>query len=258
MGLIYSNAELVLAWLCEDRPEILVAIDTLGLIVAGTERLHDSEIVKLDWAKIYPFLCLEDSTSYKLPRGWSSLSQFQDLSYWRRIWTYQELILAKQIIFCTSSTYIDFEKANRAWIAIDKMAIRLKENRFERSEHMKLAIIFSISNLQKVFRIQDIYSGRQLISSYSMMPTYIIYCRFSKSTVVQIQHLIVRYRPYKIATAGWMEAFNSGAFQATDPRDHIYGLLALSRIELVPEYTATIASIYSKFISMYIEFRRTY
>ena len=51
-------------------------------------------------------------------------------------------------------------------------------------------------------------------------------------------------------------AFFGIHFEATDPKDHIYGLLTLSGIDMVPDYNPSTPSksVYSDYIASYLRF----
>ena len=57
---------------------------------------------------------------------------------------------------------------------------------------------------------------------------------------------------------GWRISTLGGFLQATDPRDHIYGLLGISKLPIKPNYTSTksVKDVYAEYVSLLEVVRR--
>ncbi|RMJ18123.1 hypothetical protein CDV36_002238 [Fusarium kuroshium] len=51
----------------------------------------------------------------------------------------------------------------------------------------------------------------------------------------------------------WWLSLLSADFTATDPRDHIYGTLAITRLPIVPDYTKTVSDVYMDYAARWIK-----
>jgi len=234
MGSIYSGAELVLAWLCEDRPAITSAIDTIKTITMRTAGLVDDEILQLDWMRQEPSFYEESETAMFTPR-WDDVDIFRSQTYWTRIWTYQELVLGRNIVFCSSSHYLTWDTATRAAAVLRTIRWASEKAELECPDFLRGKPWLVVSGKIPVLSTMDtIWIGRAIMAWRSAAQTH----------------------PAVKARYGWEIAFDGRHFNATDARDHIYGLLALSGIGIVPDYTAKVASVYVLFVSTWLKYAK--
>ena len=98
MGDIYRGAEKVIAWLGRDLDDANTAFDVI-------EALSDFPDLHLD-DRVSPHLDLE----LLEPASMESLMRLFDGEWWRRVWTFQELILATQLEFRCGSRSLPGEK----------------------------------------------------------------------------------------------------------------------------------------------------
>lgn len=126
MGLIYSSAEIVFSWLGCNDDKLSLAIDTLVTLRRAFDSdrsldvdeatldpylewlrdytgLYDDEATPqqhLEWLRDYTDLCDEDDDGeepFKNKR-WEALCCLLELPYWKRIWIFQEIVLARQAL----------------------------------------------------------------------------------------------------------------------------------------------------------------
>jgi hypothetical protein len=109
MGYLFANADEVLSWL-GDNASIPKAFHTL--VMLHKESINaGSKTERRDphWLKAYPDLYTEDTPDnekWLIPsHSWASVRDFVELSYWTRIWIFQEIVLAKpnKLIFFAPS-----------------------------------------------------------------------------------------------------------------------------------------------------------
>ncbi len=233
---IYPGAELVLAWVCGDRPAITSAMDTIKTITMRTTGLEDNEILQLDWMRQEPSFYEKSETAILTPK-WDDLDIFRSQIYWTRIWTYQELVLARNIAFCTSSHYLTWDTATRAADVLRKIRLAGENAELECPDFLRGRPWLAVSGKIPVLSQMDtIWIGRAMMAWRSAAQTH----------------------PAVKASYGWSIAFDGKDFNATDARDHIYGFLALSGIGIVLDYTATatVASVYVLFVSMWLKYAK--
>ena len=234
MSSIYSGAELVLAWLCEDRPAITSAMDTIKTITMRTAGLEDSEILQLDWMRQELSFYEESENAIFTPK-WDDLDTFRAQTYWTRIWTYQELVLARNLVFCSSSHYLTWDTAERAAAVLRTIRLAQEKAELECPDFLRGRPWLVVSGKHPVLsQIDNIWIGKAMMAWRSAAQTH----------------------PAVKARYGWEIAFDGGNFNATNARDHIYGLLALSGIDIIPDYNAEVASVYSLFVSTWLKYAK--
>ena len=127
MGDVYRLAEPVISWLGDEEGNIDLALDILSIIDKELGRLHGcqpSEFSNTDLVALskYPSLCIEDNQTENLThdgvrymnRRWDTIHSFFDLPYWSRVWVFQEVVLARRLVFAGPSNSLSFEAATRA------------------------------------------------------------------------------------------------------------------------------------------------
>lgn len=107
MGQIYRQARTTIVWLAEETPDTDQAIDFLSHLAQRRSQLRQ------EWRKhgkrIPPDLIYHP--------GWRPLERLLSLPWWRRVWTLQEFILARDLKFYCGSKSIscrDFRKGIHA------------------------------------------------------------------------------------------------------------------------------------------------
>ncbi|KAH8647823.1 heterokaryon incompatibility protein-domain-containing protein [Xylariales sp. PMI_506] len=239
MARIYSTADMVLSWLGNDD-DTRFALETVRLIAAEVRDVDHSDAVSLvGWMEKYPELCSAststeaDSTNHEwgLNPIWERLRYLTKVSYFQRVWIFQEMVLARRVYFLGRDQTASWEELVRfvSWIgSCTKIYFLNPEWKPEFLDSTILEYItrrrglrFSVLDLVEEFRMND---GANLSSSEA------------RTDVLPI--LIVN------------EEFN-----ATDPRDYIYGLLAISGghgsgSQIQPDYTtsASGADVYKAWV----------
>jgi hypothetical protein len=202
MSSIYSGAELVLAWVCEARPAmtsaaiisatITSAMDTIKTITMRTAGLEDNEILQLDWMRQEPSFYEESKTAIITPK-WDDLDTFRSQTYWTRIWTYQELVLARNIAFCSSSHYLTWDTAERAAAVLRKIRLAQEKAELECPDFLRGRPWLAVSGKIPVLSQMDtIWIGRAIMAWRSAAQTH----------------------PAVKARYGWDIAFDGGNFNA--------------------------------------------
>lgn len=234
MERIYSGAELVVCWMpdgirqpLDPRPFsndvqddfLSTAFRAIGIInrelqlvendVGGTLwdiELDDERLV--DWLAKCPELS-EDTPDNAWPfwrnRNWEAIRHFFGLQYWQRVWIFQEIVLAQEALLICKSSCISLTGAiDRVFCWFD------------------LLELCDLSNPD--FISPSLWSS--LISGSGM------------SRVTLTGHLDTwRRRRMEIPTLSWRVFYKAGSLAATDPKDHVYGLLGATGINVQVDYS---------------------
>lgn len=89
MGQIYRQAKATIVWLCEGSDDTHTAVELLSHLA---DRRHDLRKGYKKRGKRMP-------TDLADHPGWKSLEKILELPWWRRVWTLQEFLLAKELTF---------------------------------------------------------------------------------------------------------------------------------------------------------------
>lgn len=234
MDRIYSGAELVMCWMpdgirqpLDPRPfsddiqdDLLsIAFRTLELINSEL-RLVEAEVegtlwdIELDDERLVHWLAKCPELSETIPdnvwpswrnRNWEAVRHFLGLQYWQRVWIFQEIVLAQEALLICKSSCISLTDA------IDRVFCW-----FDLLELCDLSPPSFIS--------PDLWQS--LISGSGL------------SRVTLTGHLDTwKRRRMEIPTLSWRIFYKAGSLAATDPKDHVYGLLGVTGIDIRVDYS---------------------
>ncbi|KAI4274491.1 MAG: hypothetical protein L6R35_006335 [Caloplaca aegaea] len=243
MGDIYANAEKVTVWLGDDDWDSQVAFVFLDLFIPKLKDLIKNEGGK-DQEYSYSFT---DPRLYDrlgepmIPQEiFDGLATFLDRAWFRRAWTFQEIVLARQIDVICGTRYIDWE-------------------RFE--EFLR---ILEMSDWDlKLSRFQDSSKSKQIPG------------RITRSTMVYRKHVACG-GPYESGQRKYLERISAGLKptdlligelnsllhsmrhrKATDLRDHVYALYGIAdrfcqHMDIAnplaaPDYHGTLVQTYTEY-----------
>jgi hypothetical protein len=221
---IYAKAELVLSWLGHRIDEIDVAFKALKTIVKETRELRSPE-AGFDWLKSYPTWYAEpEETGDKapcdaIPGPWNAIRIFFGLPYWQRVWIFQELVLGKRILFIHGSMSLTYEELDKASNWFNSTRKWILSGSLERQSFLGHWIWFTLS-----------------YNPVNIGP-------------------ILRVKLYKIGGLAdpWGIFYLLSNLYATDPRDHIYGLLGLQDFAIVPDYRKDLCSVLYDLVDTWIK-----
>ncbi|UPK95044.1 hypothetical protein LCI18_005979 [Fusarium solani-melongenae] len=235
MSRIYRSAATVLAWLGPGDHSL--AYSTINLLAREmyddtARRLNEEKLSRLDWLQEHPSLCSDDgprqSGSGFQNLAWSAVATFVRDPYWTRVWIFQEVILARELLFISNGlafvTWPMLPIFQRGFGLIRKNIRKLslpRPNYLSPSVWLALATeLASVSNIEQPCFARGIFRNR--------------------SNVPQ-------NRNYSLI----MSSFASR--KAADPRDYIYGLLAITEIPIVPDYNKTVSDVYVEYTAIWVE-----
>jgi hypothetical protein len=85
-----------------------LALKTFNLIAKELRNL-DGNIRSVQWLKNCPSLCASGTEDIKGNKAWHALSDFFEVSYWDRVWIFQEVALAKKVFILHGNESLDFK-----------------------------------------------------------------------------------------------------------------------------------------------------
>jgi hypothetical protein len=149
-------------------------------------------------------------------RYWNALKKLLELSYWSRLWIYQELVLPP-----------------RFGIIYGSVAFQLP---------MLLSTFYWYSAIPK--RTRALFEG--LIDN-SLWRCFLTGWHFKFHVIWRLEYgrILHRYLEQKIDLE---LVYVCNDLQATDPRDKIFGLLGVMHTKLIPDYIKSARDVYCEFV----------
>ena len=227
MGSIYSQAELVLSWLGHGDEEMSLALQSFETIALEVQSLHDDDF-SFEWMEKHPSLCVQDTDRDGDGLGnkaWTAMWSFFDAPYWRRVWIFQELALGRNALLISGSESLRFES---------------------------LATVCAWSRRVQGAALHQLHKPPSVSYAAWIAATgpYLDWYTINKISLAKKK----RHHPAR----RWNFLLLCRDLGATDPRDHIYGLLEVLEADMqpkkiIPQYEKTVGQVYSDALTHWIE-----
>ena len=242
MDQVYSSSEQVMAWLGSEDEQVPLALETLNLMA---HKFRDAgwnldTLSSLRWLAKIPSLLETGQTRPHQNARWEAISFLNRLPYWRRVWTFQEQALAPSLIFFCPSTSVHGFEIFEACLTFSNLRLRPLERPGFVSDDIWFYIApFNQRDVNQVAYIKSVAQLRQL-----MLTSNLDVDRGRENSVLEVKRLL------------YMLEF---PFNATDPKDHIYGVLGLlsprlaSRLVVDYSSSTTLSDVYVQFTSMVMD-----
>ena len=221
MGSIYSKAERVFGWLGLDENGGGQALRTLETVIDNTIRYPNT----FEWVRRIPELLTTNKTfisksgiNYESNDMLEKMVHLLQSPYWTRLWIIQELVLASKLTLMCGEKFTDMPETDSFKQTVRKLSV-VPTNR---PESVSLLIFM---------RLTDGFARLRLVAE------------------LRSRHLHGESQGSRNwnGTSGFIHARALLEFhKATDPRDHVYGLLGLIDLDIVPDYSenTTVADVY--------------
>ena len=221
MKKIYSKAERVIGWLGSDENGGSLALRTLESFFGNAIRYPND----FEWVRRMPELLTITGTFTKdSGEKYQSNDRLEEMlallkrPFWRRVWIVQEMVLSSELILLCGEEFMDLPEPD----LLNKYISRLVIMPHKRPQSVPLHLWLRLIEGVHVFRLVD---------------------------ALQLQHLHRESQVYRVweGTSGFIMARNLLQFHKTsDPRDHVYGLLGLIKLDIIPDYgeDMTVAEVY--------------
>jgi len=233
---IYRSASLVISWMGhKDADMISLALSTISEIHSVTKSLTQAEFSTLQWMQ--PMTSLLTDSAESLPgqndirnEKWAALHAFFQSEYFTRVWVFQEMLLGNKVILACPSHLLAFD-----------IVARVCEN---------------FAEVQRNIRDGHAWLAG-FIDNQSTASSMILFgINFATLSWLRIGRQIVREHPREEC---WVISPHGNNLKATDPRDHVYGLLGVANVNIVPDYspTKTLGDVYADYVAAWLETART-
>lgn len=206
---IYAKAECVFSWLGEpDEGNMDQALRIVRTIAPHLSKGRAGP--KFEWLRQYPELW--DCTVSN--QGWGAISSFEGAGYFQRLWIFQEMWAARFAVFICGDEYLPMStfQAYQDWAGSIQ-----DEGEDAVPDFMELGAWYRM-------RLSFLQPGRGAVP-----------------VVRQVQQISItsanRVRILLRVARGW---------DCTDPRDKVFALLGVLRMDIPVDYTMSVAEVYSR------------
>ncbi|KAI2633383.1 heterokaryon incompatibility protein-domain-containing protein [Xylaria nigripes] len=232
MGDIYGTCKSVVSWLGTDA-WIASAFETLQIV--SQEAPTDSN--DLEWLRRHPDLFVQDrqlDDQTLIPNNhWESLRSFARLTYWSRMWIFQEIALSQHLIFMIPDKCMGCDTLEAALARARSLFSSFADHNRVRPNFINETMWEYLPRLTVVGDVSFKLIERHLVARQI----------FSRAETQRNE------RPALCI----LSAF-TGETRATDLRDFYYSLIGVSQIDLVPDYRPrkSVQNACMEFVGAYI------
>jgi hypothetical protein len=234
MGDVYHSAERVFSWLgLQNVLRIHASFDTNELIWREIKDLPQGSKNSVEWMKSLP-VADPDMTDEEMVESRVLLRKnllFYNIPYWTRVWILQELVLARDVIFLCETRALPLHVVEEVqqWTTLVQ-----KSHTIDGKPDGINATDWIFVMTAKEPELLRIYRGRRFSprcrTGGKKPPTFP-----SSSAIMSFAH----------------------CFQATNPKDYVYGFAGISGLDAHADYAAqkTVADVYRDYIVQWLDMR---
>ncbi|KAM5349772.1 hypothetical protein ACJ41O_006277 [Fusarium nematophilum] len=205
MAEIFQKADIVVAWLGEEQDNSAVALDMISRLSGVWAGYMDRGI--------NPGEGLRGVPGAFEPTVWASIAELFKRAWWTRLWIYQEVILARNVIIRCGQSSVDWTELTSAYFLL--RALLLPHN----------AQCLEVRYTGQVVMVMDISSWTSLVIDR--------WNRHTQAGLTMVQLLR-----------------NCLSRQSTDPRDRFYAVMGMAEDAGdfgKPTYDSSVESVYENF-----------
>ena len=239
---IYSGAEQVLSWLGKSGERSDGAFEALQLIYDELALLHEDSSDDLKWLERHPGLCHGYAGDRKGP--WESIDSLMHISYWSRVWIFQEVYLARSLLLISGSKALDSESLQIVQQWYESAILGRKSPPEHVSANTWAFVKYRSSLFESILAIEK---ARDMISDLKRRQSRIrsiLKNGMSDDAVIfyeQVEtHVLLLY-------------YLAGNLESTDPKDYIYALLGISGLNIELDYSSKkpASDVYLSFLRLW-------
>ncbi|KAI1459203.1 hypothetical protein F4805DRAFT_466283 [Annulohypoxylon moriforme] len=230
MRSIYSSAELIMCWLSPEDSKVHLAFETIRLLNSEWAQSSADELLTFDWIRRHPSLCTTPKSEYPLNHQWEAVKYFAQLNYWRRTWILQEVVLSKKAIVACGQEAIEWPLIRSVMETASTLSGEITRNRID----------------WPTFICPEVWKA---IKSIPVDWAAVLFFCYASKNQTDIPNPV-------LTRADWQLAIAAGrTLQATNPKDHVYGLMGIFPIPLVPDYdeSTPVSAVYRDYIRAWLE-----
>jgi hypothetical protein len=242
MAELFSSADPVYSFLGTDDciPTAINLLKTISKAVQDCKSNVDI-LSNLDWLRSRPKLYANDSTLTEdtlIPNShWEALHDFTDLTYWSRMWIFQEIVLSKpkRLIFIGPANAFTTGHSLKDALSCVRLVAQCFDSRPPRPE----------------FVPEDMWEYLQRLTQFENIIKKV------QGSLLAKDHLSVAEGSQRAALC-ILSAFDRER-HATDPRDYYYSLMGPARLSLNPDYgpTTSVEDACNDFVRAYLDATRS-
>ncbi|RSL83850.1 hypothetical protein CEP51_004256 [Fusarium floridanum] len=257
MGQIYGSAETVYSWV-GPRDHSLAFESLKRLASLCRPRKHDGDcelqIKSLWW---YPSLWRQTDKSDERrsrSKAWNAIDDLFFDKYWSRVWIFQEVVLARQMhLMSSGDSTLSWDDLQTATRGLQDLSARLQEGQEKMPFFMSSWAWLSLKMFPDWYNVVIMIVGKKMTNfSDAMVKATPVKSKSSKFSQEAYDKEITDLKSQMEKIQWWLSLL-SADFTATDPRDHIYGTLAITRLPIVPDYTKTVSDVYMDYAARWIK-----
>ena len=217
MPRIYTSTELVLAWL-GDVEDLNIKMAVVAVRVLGnafrSAGWDPDELCDMTWLKSNSPLTQEPICD----ELWNSLDDLACLNYWKRVWILQENILASNLFYFTSNAMVEYNTLMNVCVTFTILSEMLIDRRVQKPFFVPDHIWIKLCPPKGTAFVQLRNIARMATSKV----TFLEMGNKSDDAVMKNRLMLSEH---------------GGTLQATNPKDHIYGLLGITSLEIDVDYS---------------------
>jgi hypothetical protein len=237
MRRVYESADIVLSWLGpNDWSLAFSTIITLAIEITQCED-EQQEFSELGWMEKYPELCEggDENSNGDIQVSFDAVTELLDNSYWQRVWIFQEVVLATRLFLVgTGDSSLEWIFLRGVWSKLESSIDTINNTLRRKPNYVSTDVWQTITSCQQTWS------------------------RIGLITVVRNsrQHE-TRIRLEKKRDS-WLLSTYGGGFKASDPKDHIYGLLGITELDIIPDYSThkNVSDVYTEYVVAWLESMR--
>ncbi|RYP56271.1 hypothetical protein DL771_012058 [Monosporascus sp. 5C6A] len=237
MGKIFSAAELVISWLGPANDVLHYAMDTIDLLYLELKQT-DPDDISLQWMATHPSLCHSKSLSNRPSPGsaqtihsrWDAMWRFCRIDYWRRVWVFQEVALARRALIASGAKTIEWRKVSYVNERIACLSGKLRASQVKKPSFL--------DDLTWLALASDALHSTEFTELEGAS---------------RWKHKRLRTKEEN-NMMGWKISFYGRRLFASDPKDHIYGLVGITGIPIVPDTSGRTrpADVYRNYVAAWL------
>lgn len=242
MRTVYETAELVVCWLGGPSPHWriecgLFAMQKMSSVIPAYYQSFKTNPGAWDgswdgtWIKSCNQLFWDDYLRDPFGNGyWEGIRQLLESTYWRRTWVIQECVLASSALVACGTKSL----ALKHLISIAEWGATVADGS-PRPDNIGPFVWNMITHV----------CDWQLIRKLGAFKTHGL-------SIGEIMNPSLGWRR-RLTTESWMYSTVGSSSLASDPRDHIYGLLALTKLPIVPDYSKPVVDVYRDYFERWLD-----
>ncbi|RSL76758.1 hypothetical protein CEP51_009667 [Fusarium floridanum] len=256
MHRIFKSAQVVFSWVGPEDHSLAfqtiktlaqeIALNYIGITIPDDSNILEKTLFKgfppfeFEWLQRHPSLCNETlGTEGEFGNDqWNAVRGLLLDKYWRRIWIFQEVVFARRLHLFSSGD-----------ITLDQQDLFMFMHSYHR---LRSQPRFDWDQVPKPdFLCQKVWTGLVRYLPHNGMNKVLK----AKAIALVSDRLKLHQGQGKrtLVSYNWAHAFIAERLNATDPKDYIYGLLAVSRLPIMPDYSKSVAQLYTEFVKLWIE-----